>query len=89
VFLILVGIICGLISMPLISNKYGNTDTVGLGLLGLAGWLVATGVAYLFKRFAIAVFIGALAAPLPIVALFMLFWLLLIAHAIGGAAMQS
>jgi hypothetical protein len=88
-FLVCVGIIFGLIAMPLISNKYGNTDTIGLGLLGLSGWMVATGVAYLFKRFAIAAFIGVVAAPLPIVALFMLFWLLLIVFALGGAAMQS
>lgn len=75
--------------MPLVSNKYGNTDTIGLALLGLAGWIVATGVAYLFKRFKLAVFIGALAAPLPIVAIFILFWLPLIAYALGVAAMQS
>lgn len=80
VLLVLSGITLGMISMLLISNKYGNTDAVGLTLLGFAGWSTATGIAYVFKRFSLAVFIGAIAAPLTVVAMVVLFWSMLIVY---------
>ncbi len=68
-----VGMLLGLLSMPLLSNKYGNTDTNRNRTTWSRRLDDGDSVAYMFKRFGIALLIGAVAAPLPIVALFVLF----------------
>ena len=63
----------GLISLALVSNLFGNTDSAGLLLLMLAGGIFATGVALLFLRTSRAALVGVLAAPMSIVLLFALY----------------
>jgi hypothetical protein len=77
-FLVALGFTLGVVALALVSNKFGNTDTIGLALLGLAGCVSTTGICYLRLRFRTAALIGLLAAPLAILLLFVLFWLFLI-----------
>lgn len=83
--LILSGVTLGVTALALVSNQFGNTDTIGLPLLGLAGWVSATGLSYLRFRFPVAALIGMIAAPLTVFSLFVLFWLWLIVTAIVNA----
>jgi len=48
--LVAIGTALGLLSIALVSNRFGNTDWVGLLLFPLAGGIFATGVAHLFLR---------------------------------------
>jgi len=76
--LILAGIALGFVSLAIASNRFGNTDTIGLVLLGVAGWSFGTGISYLWTRFLHAAVIGVFVAPLTALALFVLFWLCLL-----------
>lgn len=77
--LILAGVVSGVFALALVSNRFGNTDTIGVVLLGVAGWSFGTGISYLRTRFLNAASIGIFVAPLVVLALFVLFWLTLIA----------
>lgn len=78
---IVFGAAIGLVSLALVSNQFGNTDSIGLFLFGGAGCIFVTGVAYLFVRFPYAVLAGIVAAPLLVGLLFVLFWMALFASA--------
>lgn len=84
ILLVAFGAICGVTSLALISNQFGNTDSLGLILFGVASWMVVTGVSHIFIRLPMAAVIGAVAAPLMIAALFVLYWVALFATASGN-----
>jgi hypothetical protein len=71
--MIVFGIIAGLVSLFLVSNQFGNTDSIGIILFGCAGCVLVTGICHFFLRFLYAAIVGVLAAPLLIVLLFILF----------------
>lgn len=75
--LIVFGAAMGFVSFELVSNRFGNTDTLGLFLFGLAGCIFVTGVSLFFLRLPHAILVGIIAAPLSVVLLFVLFWLTL------------
>ena len=87
--LIAVGITIGLVSLALVSNQFGNTDTIGLVLFGIAGWVFVSGICHLFLRLPYAVLIGALMAPLSVALLFILFWAALLATAFQNSDHQD
>ena len=70
----------GILALALVSNQFGNTDTIGIRVLGFAGWLAGTGYSYLHlsKNLFVSALIGLLAAPLANFVLFVLFWVLMI-----------
>ena len=80
--LVFIGISSGVVALPLISNRYGNTDTIGVPLLAFAGWATATGVLYTRVRFFIAASAAIAVAPLTIVTLVALFWLYMIVSSV-------
>lgn len=82
--LVFAGLVLGVVSLTLVSNRFGNTDTIGLFLLGVAGWSFGSGIAYLRTSFMYAALIGFFVAPLTIIAIFVLFWLWLIFLAFVG-----
>lgn len=89
VLLVILGIALGVIALALVSNMFGNTDIIGLPLVGLAGGVLTTGISHLFFRFRTAALIGLLAAPFAIVLLIVLFWLILILTAVVNATLSS
>ena len=56
--LIVFGIGACLVSLALVSNQYGNTDTIGLVLFGFSGWVLVTGICHLFIQFRYAALVG-------------------------------
>lgn len=83
---IVIGIMLGLVSLALASNRFGNYDMIGVNLFGLSGGIVATGVARLFYGLRKSFAVGVLAAPLSIAALFTLFWVLVLSTAFANRA---
>ncbi|MEO1529578.1 MAG: hypothetical protein AAFX06_29500 [Planctomycetota bacterium] len=73
--LILNGCFSGIAAMLLVSNRFGNTDVIGLAMLCIAGWSAATGIALLRLRFLIAALIGLIASPVAGIFLCVLFWI--------------
>lgn len=71
------GILVGVLSLALVSNRFGNTDVFGIVFFGVAGWILVAGISLFFIRFRYAAAIGLAAAPLAIVLLFILYWSLL------------
>lgn len=63
VSVIVVGVIVGIVGMVLLSNRYGNTDTLGLPVIGLSGLLLGTGVSSLFLRWRYSVLVGLFCVP--------------------------
>jgi len=84
--LIASGLASGVVSLALISNQFGNTDSFGIALLGFSGWLTGTGVSYLRTRLHIAFLVGIAFAPAAIFALFVLYWAFLIFVAVMNAS---
>ena len=79
------GLSLGALALALVSNRFGNTDTIGLPLLGLAGWATGTGLLHLRFRLRDAALLGLFAAPLTVVAVFLLFWMWLAFTAVATA----
>ena len=72
--LVAIGTSLGLLSIALVSNRFGNTDWVGLLLFPLAGGIFATGVAHLFLRLPSSALLGIASTPIWAVAPFVFYW---------------
>ena len=72
--LVAIGTALGLLSIALVSNRFGNTDWVGLLLFPLAGGIFATGVAHLFLRLPSSALLGIASTPIWAVAPFVFYW---------------
>lgn len=81
VTLMIFGIGLGISSLALVSNQFGNTDTLGLLLFGLAAWVLVTGIGHSFMRLPYAALVGLFAAPVFVVLLFVLYWVALFSTA--------
>ncbi len=85
--LILSGVVVGNIGLVLVSNRYGNTETLGLPVVAAGGLLLGTGVSSLFLKLRYSVVVGVLFAPVSVILLFVLFWVCLLTFgAVGGLA---
>ena len=81
VTLIMLGTLVGAVALALASNRFGNTDEVGLLLLAFAGWVVVTGIGCFFLRMRYAMIVGAIAAPLLVGLLFVSVWVMFLGSA--------
>jgi hypothetical protein len=78
VAMIAIGIIAGVISLPLIANAYGNTDVAGFVLLAMASGVIGMGVGLQSHPISTAIGIGILCLPLGPLLAFALYWGVLI-----------
>ncbi len=72
--LMVAGLMCGLVGLVLVTNRYGNTGTMGLPVVGFGGLLFAVGFSHLFVKLRYAIVVGFLAGPMSVVLLFVVFW---------------
>lgn len=79
------GLILGLLSLPFMTNAFGNSDTMGLVLLGFAAWLFVTGISYIRFRFRTAALLGIVAVPWAIASPSILIWFLIMMSQLLGA----
>ena len=83
--LIFFGVVTGIVGLALVSNQFGNTDTLGLPVVGLGGMALCWGFCSLFMKFRHAFLIGIAAVPLSIILLFAFYWVFVILAAVSRA----
>lgn len=74
VAVIVIGAIIGIVGLVLVSNRFGNTDTMGLPVVTIGSFLLSTGVSSLFMKWRYSFVVGVLLAPLSVGMLFVLVW---------------
>ena len=79
--MIVCGIAVGFAGLALVSNQFGNTDTYGLPVVALGGYLLGTGICHLFTSLRYAALIGLVAGPFSLALLFLAYWIGLFATA--------
>lgn len=72
--MIAIGIIAVCVSLPLIGNWYGNTDSGGLLLIAIASAMIGMGVSLQSHPLSTAIGVGILCLPLGPLFAFMAYW---------------
>ena len=74
VAVIVIGAIIGVVGLVLVSNRFGNTDTLGLPVVAIGGFLLGMGISSLFMKWRYSLIVGVLLAPFSVCLLFVLVW---------------